>query len=83
MAGTFVAREKLPGQRGTKLYPIRCSNPECGKNKNTGRDSGGSRLLGHYYAGTRGQVQCPRCGFMNNVDVKEPERCQKSKQGQK
>ncbi len=68
---TFVARAKLPGQKGDRLYPVRCSNPDCGKNKSTGRDAGGRRLLGHYYAGTKGQVQCPRCGFMNEINVVE------------
>jgi phage FluMu protein Com len=65
----FVAREKLPGQIGDKLYPIRCQNPDCGVNKNTGANSGGQRLLGHYRAGTVGEVRCPRCGFVNKINV--------------
>jgi len=69
---TFAIREKLSGQKGTKLFPVRCSNTECGKNKTTGRNAGGRKLLGHYYAGTRGQVQCPRCGFVNEFIVEDP-----------
>jgi phage FluMu protein Com len=65
----FVAREPLPGQKGDKLYPIRCENPDCGVNKHTGLSSGGQRLLGHYRAGTVGEVRCPRCGFVNHIKV--------------
>ncbi|MFA5036883.1 MAG: hypothetical protein WC479_06880 [Candidatus Izemoplasmatales bacterium] len=65
----FAAREKLPGQTGEKLYPVRCQNPQCGTNKNTGVSNPGQRLLGHYRAGTVGEVQCPRCGHMNKIKV--------------
>ena len=71
MSETFVAREKLPGQKGESVYPVRCSNVSCGVNKTSGYNAGGRRLLGHYYSGTKGQVQCPRCGHMNKFTVTE------------
>ena len=70
---SFVAiRERLPGQsKSNKLFPVRCSNPECSVNKNTGVNTGGKKLLGNYRAGTYGEVQCSRCGAINKIDVKE------------
>jgi phage FluMu protein Com len=70
----FVAREKLAGQKGDRLFPVRCQSPQCGVNKNTGMASGGQRLLGHYRAGTVGEVRCPRCGFVNKIKVEARKR---------
>ena len=64
----IAIREPLDGQYDGKLYPVRCSNPECNKNSNS-IVVGNARLLGHYQSGSHGEIRCPRCGFLNIIDV--------------
>jgi hypothetical protein len=66
---SFAVRELLPGQEEGQLVAVHCENPDCGKNPKSGINFGGSRLLGRYYPGTRGEVKCPRCGHVNKFKV--------------
>ncbi len=60
-----VIREYLDGQYGKRLFPVRCSNPQCGKNNKLSKDFGGAKLLGMFPRGTWGEIQCSRCRHLN------------------